>query len=168
MMTRQEQELVRLIRYLPRANEFDVIVLIEISFRPVIKRFLEYLFFFALSFINPVRAEKMSIGLNQLKVLHWKRYLSSLNQNDSILNILRACESRCIAREATRWFLESGGVDITRNESLSRVYTGRKNAYYDRLYRSAKSALRSGFEESMGSGPRPRPSKHYERKRHLW
>ena len=110
-----------------------VLVIVEDRFRPLGFRVVEYLAFWILFKFRPERAEKITLGMNQLRADRWIEYLQSDSRMPGIIKLILAGESLNESANATRWFLDKCKFKKTDGNSISAFYTGRQNAYYDRL-----------------------------------
>lgn len=125
----------------PSCDEYHLVVLIEASFRPLLLRFLEYSWLLLLLTIKSPRASRVTIGLNQLRFDHWLGYMKFQNKSHTFSRVLRACENLQEARSATKWYLKSRGFTNNKSVSISRIYTGRRNSYYDHLFSESSRLL---------------------------
>ncbi len=129
---------------IPSCDEYHLVVLIESTFRPLSFRIVEYLWLFLLLSVNSPRASTLTIGRNQLRYDHWLEYLQSSNKDLCLTSVLRSCERIWDARAATKWFLDWRGFYKDPSQSVSRLYTGRVNEYYDGLFLESRKLLRPG------------------------
>jgi hypothetical protein len=128
---------------IPSCDTYCLVVLIEATFRTFAHRSLEYFWLYILLSIKSSKAARVTIGLNQLRYDHWLQYLKLHNESTSFGRLLRACESLSEARGATEWYLRMRGFSGGRDGvSISRIYTGRRNLYYDQLFFEASKLLR--------------------------
>jgi hypothetical protein len=117
-----------------RCDDYCLIILLESHFRPLQFRIFEYALFAVLRVISPERAAKLTLGVNQLKACDWEQYLESKKIPLTFRNIITASESIPEAREASRRYLDSRAYHFSDEVSLSLIYTGRTNSYYDGLF----------------------------------
>jgi hypothetical protein len=135
----------------------DLIILVETYFRPPLFRVAEYILFGFLRLVRSERRRTLTLGVNQLRVVHWEAYLQGQNLSGGYLDIIRACENVSRARAATNWYLDLRRPESEDSTPLSQIYTGRRNAYYDELLSHA-FCLVHNLKTSPRTTHRNRPS----------
>ena len=134
-------------------NQCNSIILVESYFRPPAFRIAEYVFYGVLRLIASKRSQTLTLGLSQLRALHWEKYLQSQHLSTKYLDVVSACENISHARAATKLYLDQQRFDLRESEPLSQIYTGRKNAYYDELLSYASAVLSTRLARSRHSQP---------------
>lgn len=125
------------------SDESYIVVLIESHFRPATFRIAEYILFILLWEISYDRALKMTIGMNQLRVDRWIEYFCHKGKACTLFGILTAGENIHEAASATRWFLRNMEYDACgKHSSLSKIYSGRNNPEYDRMFTFGKKLIK--------------------------
>lgn len=114
------------------------IILVENQLRPLIWRYLEYIYMSLLSIFQSEKIFNVSIGLGQLKYRYWKEYYTIYSY--SILDI-RVYENVEINFELVKWYLCNYKIENFGDISL--CYTGKRNKYYELLIRGKISKINS-------------------------
>lgn len=141
------------VRNIPSCDDYHIVVLIESSFRPLLFRLAEYAYLVLLLIVHSPRVSSLTIGRNQLRYDHWLDHLKSINHDERLISVLRSCERIRDSRAATKWFLDWRGFrDGTSNQSVSKLYTGSRNPYYDGLFSESRKLLRKGLSDCKTPG----------------
>ena len=121
-----------------RDDPLPVAVLwVETSFRPIWIRILEYMYLKICEILAPKRAERITIGLAQMKMWYWKEFMKTkFDKVPSIADL----ENPVVNYYAIKWYFLQNGTMLTLLD-VSRVYTGQTNAYYAILLDEALTQL---------------------------
>lgn len=142
VQSKQLRAIKEAIWVIPSCDDYHLVVLIESTFRPLAFRLAEYIWLLTLLIVNSPRAYSLTIGRNQLQYARWLLYLEHIDEEPRLSRVLLKCERHHDAKAATEWFLKSRNFDRNNAKSISQLYTGGRNAYYDGLFSEARKVLK--------------------------
>lgn len=145
------REIKQAVWNIPFCDEYHLVVLIESGFRPLIFRVAEYVWLVGLLSIGSRRAMSLTIGRNQLRYDQWLSFLKTADGDSGLISVLHSCEQVRTARSAARWYLNLRGYDGDTRKSVSRLYTGRTNHYYDQLFSESRKFLQRRLMPFLGT-----------------
>ena len=112
--------------------EVITLIITEMYFNSLIKRLVEYLAFMILSRIFRNRIDKLSVGIAQVQIRHWRNYgyISTKGKLSDILIITDIVKNYDIAFELIK-------PRLTDNSDFSKIlanYRGESRAYHLKIY----------------------------------
>ena len=141
LQSKHLREIKEAVWNIPSCDDYYLVVLIESGFRPFLFRLAEYVWLIGLLASGSQKASSMTIGLNQLRYDLWLSYLEYIHVVPRLSSVLRSCERIHAAKASAEWYLNFRGFNKDTDQSVSRLYTGRRNHYYDGLFSESRKFI---------------------------